>query len=68
MKKQTKKTTAAVVKSSAAELTKRLGPIRKVVRLVRARDTKASFNLHLECRHVRVGTKRATLRCRRCAK
>jgi len=42
---------------TAAEYAKRLGPVR---------NTRGSYNLHLECKHVRRGTKRATVRCGRC--
>lgn len=49
-------------------LTKRLGPLRKVVKMTRASETEASYNLTLECKHVRVGTKRKSLRCGRCRK
>jgi hypothetical protein len=66
----TKSTKASSTKSStktgAADLTKRLGPVRRVVKMTRASETEASYNLHLECKHVRVGTKRKSLRCRRC--
>jgi len=60
MTKKTKK------QPTAAEYTKRLGPVRKVVKMIRASDTRGSYNLHLECKHVRRGTKRATVRCGRC--
>ncbi len=62
----TKEKTAAAKKSAHAELTYRLGPVREVVKMVKARDTEASFNLHLKCGHIRVGTSRKTLRCGRC--
>jgi hypothetical protein len=61
--KGTKKKTA---KSSAADYLKRLGPVREVVKMVKAHDTEGSYNLHLSCKHVRVGTKRKSLRCGRC--
>ncbi len=61
-----KKTAAAKKSSSAVDLAKRLGPVREVVKMVKARDTEASFNLHLKCGHIRVGTPRKTLRCGRC--
>ena len=66
MTKGTKKKTAA--KSSVADFLKRLGPVREVVKMARASDTKAAYRLTLRCGHVRVGTKRATLRCGRCRK
>jgi hypothetical protein len=53
-------------KKAVDDLTRRLGPVRKVVRMTRAKDTDASFNLFLACDHVRRGTKRATVRCGRC--
>jgi hypothetical protein len=61
-----KSKTAVATKSSAADYLKRLGPMREVVKVVRASDTKAAYRLTLKCGHVRVGTKRANLRCRRC--
>jgi len=51
MKKSSKSSTKK--QPTAAEYTKRLGPVRKVVRLVRASDPRGSFKLHLECKHVR---------------
>jgi len=51
---------------SPAELTKRLGPVRKVVKSYRAKGTESSLVLVLACDHKRVGTKRATVRCGRC--
>jgi hypothetical protein len=63
----TKSTKASSTKGGAADsLTKRLGPLRKVVKMTRASETEASYNLTLECKHVRVGTKRKSLRCGRC--
>jgi hypothetical protein len=65
----TKKTTKqSSTKSSAADYLKRLGPVRRVVSMARDHSTKNSYKLRLECKHVRTGTKRRTLRCRRCAK
>ena len=69
--KSTRKSSTKTVpsgKSAQAELTHRLGPVRRVVSMTRASDTKAAHRLRLECKHVRVGTKRRTLRCRLCAK
>jgi hypothetical protein len=40
--------------------------VREVVRMTRASDTKGSYLLVLKCGHKRVGTKRRSLRCRRC--
>jgi hypothetical protein len=54
--------------SSTTDLTTRLGPVRKVVKMTKAAETEASYHLHLECKHVRVGTKRKSLRCGRCRK
>ena len=68
MSKTTSKKTAAKKQSSAAELTKRLGPVVPVVRMARAAQTKAAYRLTLKCGHVRVATKRSTLRCRKCRK
>ena len=50
------------------ELTERLGPVKKVVKTSKAEGTDTAVILHLECGHKRVGTKRASLRCRRCRK
>jgi hypothetical protein len=68
MKTQSKSSTkqAAAMKSRQTELLYRLGPSRKVVKTSKAAGTENSVVLHLECGHKRVGTKRATLRCRRC--
>jgi len=63
-KQQTKQ--SSTKSSSAADLAKRLGPVRKVVKMTKAAETESSYNLHLECKHVRVGTKRKSLRCGRC--
>ena len=63
-KKQTKSTSTK--QSSAAELTKRLGPVRKVVKMYPAKGTESSKVLVLACDHKRVGTPRKSLRCGRC--
>ena len=52
--------------SSAADYLKRLGPVRRVIAMARDHSTKNSYRLRLECKHTRVGTKRRSLRCRRC--
>jgi hypothetical protein len=59
MKKNTKQ-------SSAAELTRRLGPVRTVVKMYPAKGTESSKVLVLTCDHKSVGTPRKTLRCGRC--
>ncbi len=59
-------TKKATVKKSPAELAKRLGPVRRVIAMARDHSTKNSYRLRLECKHTRIGTKRKTLRCRRC--
>jgi hypothetical protein len=65
---KTKKKAASSGKSAAAiaEYNKRLGLVRRVVSMTRAKGTKAAYNLRLECKHTRVGTKQATVRCGRC--
>jgi hypothetical protein len=68
MKKSKKQTSKRSTKSAAAELTYRLGPSREVTKMMKAKQTKNSYVLTLSCGHKRVATKRATLRCRRCAK
>jgi hypothetical protein len=65
MKKSSTKKTGAM-SSSAAELTKRLGPVRKVVKMYPAKGTESSKVLVLACDHKRVGTPRKSLRCGRC--
>jgi hypothetical protein len=65
MKKSSTKKTGAM-SSSAAELTKRLGPVRKVVKMYPAMGTESSKVLVLACDHKRVGTPRKSLRCGRC--
>jgi hypothetical protein len=55
---KTKKTAKSSV---AADYLKRLG--REVVKMARASDTKTAYRLTLKCGHVRVGTKRKSLRC-----
>lgn len=50
------------------ELTERLGPVVEVVRTSKAEGTDTAVVLHLKCGHKRVGTKRKSLRCRRCRK
>jgi hypothetical protein len=65
-KKKAPKKTAKVV--DIKELTERLGPVKKVVKTSKAESTDTAVVLHLECGHKRVGTKRASLRCRRCRK
>jgi len=62
------KSSKSSTKAQSADYLKRLGPMREVVKMTRASDTKASYVLTLKCGHKRVGTKRKTLRCRRCAK
>jgi hypothetical protein len=60
MAKSTKKT------AGKDDLTRRLGPVREVTKMTKAHDTEGSYNLHLKCGHVRIGTKRKSLRCGRC--
>jgi hypothetical protein len=67
-KQTTKKKAVKKQAASAADLLARLGPVREVVRMTRAHDTTAAYNLVLSCKHVRVGTKRKSLRCGRCRK
>ncbi len=55
-------------KDVAVKLLATLGPIKRVVGMSPAKGTEMSKVLHLECGHERIGTPRATLRCRRCAK
>lgn len=50
---------AAVIK----EYNERLGPVRRVISMTRAKGMEASYRLQLECKHVRIATKRSTLRC-----
>jgi hypothetical protein len=63
--KSTKKSSS---KSVAQDYLTRLGPVREVVKMARDHSTKNAYVLTLRCGHKRVGTKRKTLRCRRCAK
>jgi hypothetical protein len=67
-KKAAPKKVVALDAKTLAELTERLGPVKKVVKTSKAEGTDTAVVLHLECGHKRVGTKRATLRCRRCRK
>ena len=64
------KTTKAASSGKSAQVIKeyneRLGPVREVVKMSRAAQTKAAYRLTLKCGHVRIGTKRATVRCGRC--
>jgi hypothetical protein len=63
---KSKKSSSTKAHSTAVDYLKRLGPVREVVKMARASDTKAGYRLTLKCGHVRVATKRKTLRCRRC--
>ena len=63
---KSKSTKQSSTKSSATDYLKRLGPVRPVIAMSRDHSTKNSYRLRLECKHTRVGTKRRTLRCRRC--
>lgn len=65
-KSSSTKKTAAMKQSAAKELAYRLGPVVPVVKMSRANATKAAYRLTLKCGHVRIGTKRATVRCGRC--
>jgi hypothetical protein len=58
----TKKST----KKAVDDLTKRLGPVRKVVKMLPAKGRETAKTLILACDHRRIGTPRATLRCGRC--
>ena len=68
----TKSATKSSTKASSAkgkdDLTRRLGPVRKVTKMTKAAETEASYNLTLACGHKRVGTPRKNLRCGRCRK
>jgi hypothetical protein len=66
--KTTKKPAVKKQQASPADLTRRPGPIMAVTKMARDHDTKNSYTLTLKCGHKRTGTKRRTLRCRRCAK
>lgn len=63
-KKRKNVTKSAVKKSDPAELTKRLGPVKKVVRSEKV--SKTAVRVTLECGHKRVVSPRSTLRCRKC--
>jgi hypothetical protein len=65
-KSSTKKTSGLKSAAVIKEYNERLGPVRRVVSMTRAQGTKAAYNLKLECKHIRRGTKRATVRCGRC--
>ena len=66
VKSQNTMKATAVAKKRSGDLDQRLGPVREVVKMARASDTKAAYRLTLKCGHVRVATKRKTFRCRRC--
>ena len=69
-KKQTKTSSTKTMHGKSAavikEYNERLGPVRRVISMTRAKGTDASYRLRLECKHVRVATKRAAVRCGRC--
>jgi hypothetical protein len=65
-KSKSSSTKAEAKKSSPADLTKRLGPVRKVVKMLPAKGREMAKTLILACDHRRIGTPRATLRCGRC--
>jgi len=66
MTTKSKSSSSSSTKSGAVDLTKRLGPVRRVTKMTRASETAGSYNLTLACGHKRVGTARKHLRCGRC--